>query len=435
MNYKIQIRARSEREAQIQKSLESPIGAEDFYGFRNTKVTLKVIRADIDLPVYRMENLRTFTDQREYIAKEELELNYFYQGQEVESSQQIQHDFLVNFARKGVSDSVVPIADVLKKEKQREPILITASGVIVNGNRRVAAMRELYTEDPSLYSGFSYVDCMVLPADATADELVVVEARLQGRPETKLPYDWIGDGQLISSLISMGCTVAEISDDLNRSQQEIKNSLQALVEADIYLKDWANAEGEYSRIRGDAGQLFKDMPKRLKGKSQALQDASRVIAWSLLENRDKIQGRIYNFNAAFGPLASDVMARMSDELKISDSLSGTDIENDDFDVDLGDDDDVNQSYDGLIAALRDEDTKESAVDALIDACQVAIESEKGQKSGEASLKALVQVHSKLAAIDLSRAGKETYSGIEKQLKAILKISEALSGKISKLKGD
>jgi CRISPR/Cas system CSM-associated protein Csm2 small subunit len=56
----------------IKKHLASPQGEEDFYDFRNQKTKLKVIRVDVNLPVYRMENFRTYTDQREYIAKEGL---------------------------------------------------------------------------------------------------------------------------------------------------------------------------------------------------------------------------------------------------------------------------------------------------------------------------------------------------------------------------
>lgn len=434
MKFSVQMQARSERETKIQKSLEAPIGTENFYDFRNTKIVLKVIRVDINLPVYRMVNFRTFTDQSEHIANEKLESNYFSQGQEVESVQQVQHDLLADLARKGVADSVIPITDVLMREGQREPILITASGVIVNGNRRLAAMRELYTEDPLAYSELSHVNCMVLPADASADELVDIEASLQGKPETKLEYDWIGDGELINKLINMGRTTLEVADRLNRGEREIKNCLQAIIEADLYLKDWAHAEGEYSRIRDDAEQLFKDLPKQLNGKTQELQDASRAIAWSLFDNRDKLPGRIYDFNAAFGKLAADVLDRMANELKLSSAQPADEVDDDDFDIDLGDDD-AEPSYSGLISALRDEDTKDDAIDALIDACQTAIETEKGQKSGEAALKALTQVHSKLAAVDLSKASKGSYSGIEKQLKAILKISEKLSEKISQYTGD
>lgn len=431
MTYNIVLASRAEREAQIKKSLLSSIGTEDFYDFRNTKYTLKVIRIGIALPVYRMENFRTFTDQKEFIVSNKKDKDFFVKGQETESVQQQQHELLAKLAKKGVSDSIIPVIDVLRKEKQREPLLISSSGVVVNGNRRLAAMRELYAEDPSAYSEFSHVNCMVLPEDATADEIVDVEASLQAKPETKLDYDWIGDAQLINRLLNMGRTPAQVADKLNRGEREIKNSIQALAEAELYLKDWAHAEGEYNKIKEDAEQLFKDLPKRLEGKDARLQDASRAIAWSLFENRDRLDRRVYDFNAAFGKLAADVLDRVADDLGLCDAgySSSGGIEDNDFSVDIGAEDDSSSSYDAVIEALRDEATKDEAVDVLIEACQSAIETEKGQKSGEAALKAVSQAHSKLVSVDLSKASPQTYAGIRKQLEAIQGLANKLMGKL------
>lgn len=399
MTYSIKLVSRADREAMIKKHLASPQGEEDFYDFRNQKTKLKVIRVDINLPVYRMENFRTYTDQREYIAKEGLDSDYFLKGQELQTVQQHQHEILRRLSEKG------PIIEVLKKDGQREPILVSSTGVVINGNRRLTALREL---------GESYVDCMVLPADATADEIVDIEANLQARPETKLDYDWIGDAQLISRLIHMGRSTKEVASRLNRSDNDIKNSIAALAEADIYLKDWAGAPGEYSRVRDDAGQLFKDLPKLVDGKDQALQQGSRAIAWSLFENRDKFGGRIYAFNAAIGKLASDVLERLSEELEVP-IIAGAG-ESDGIEIDFGEEGDID--YSGLIERLRDEATKEESAYALIEACQSAIDTQTGQNTTKAALKAITQAHSKLASVDVTTAAPETRPGIVKQLEAI-----------------
>jgi ElaB/YqjD/DUF883 family membrane-anchored ribosome-binding protein len=423
MSYVVKLTAPAEREAIIDKARNSHIRLEAFYDFRSTKYDLPVIRVGIDLPVYRVENFRTYTDQHEYIAKEKKPINFFLSGQEVESVQQVQHALLFRLAKKGVAESVVPVIDVLKTDGQREPLLITASGVVVNGNRRLAAMRELE---------MSHVEAMVLPADATADEIVDIEASLQGRPETKLDYDWIGDGELISRLIGMGRTPKQVADQLHRSEKDIRNALQALSEVDLYLKEWARAEGEYSRVREDAEQLFKDLPKRLEGKDANLAQASRVIAWSLFDNRDKLPGRIYDFNPAFGKLASDVLDRVASDmgLSISDDAAAED-GGDGFSIDF-DDEDTAVSYDAIIDALKDEETRDEAVDALIDAAQSAIEMERGQKSGEAALKALSQANGKIASVDLSRAAPETYPKIKKQLDTIENLCKQLRAKLATL---
>lgn len=424
MPYVVKLTAPAERETIVEKACKTPIRSEAFYDFRSTKYDLPVIRVGIDLPVYRMENFRTYTDQHEYIAKEKKPANFFSAGQEIESVQQVQHELLVRLAKKGVADSVVPVIDVLEKEGQRESILITASGVVVNGNRRLAAMREL---------GMDYLDVMVLPTDASANEIVDIEASLQGRPETKLDYDWIGDGELINCLVSMGRTTKQVADQLHRSEKDIKNALQALTEVDLYLKEWALAEGEYSRVREDAEQLFKDMPKRLEGKDANLAQASRVIAWTLFDNREKLPGRIYDFNPAFGKLASDVLDRVASDLGLStsDDVDTDDARSDDFSIDFDDEDEA-ISYDAIIDALKDEGTRDEAIEALIEAAQSAIEMEKGQKSGEAALKALSQANGKIASVDLSRATRDTYPKIKKQLDAIEGLCKVLRTKLTEL---
>lgn len=417
MTFSIKITPRADREAKIKKHLESPQGEEEFYDFRNQKLKLKVIRVEVNLPVYRMENFRTYTDQKEYIAKEKLDANYFLNGQELPSVQQKQHDILKKLSemRKG---SVPLISDVLEKDGQRESILISSSGVVINGNRRLAALRELGTE---------YVNCMVLPADATADEIVDIEANLQAKPETKLEYDWIGDAQLINRLVHMGRSTRDIADRLNRTKADIENSLQALVEADIYLRDWAEAPGEYSRVRDDAGQLFKDLPKLVSGKDQALQQGSRAIAWSLFENRDKLPGRVYAFNAAIGKLAADVLERLAEELEVSITSSEDGSNDGSLEIDFGDENDID--YTPLIERLRADDTKEEAVDALVDACQAAIDSQSGKNSNKAALKAITQAHSKLMSVDISTAAAETYHGMQRQLESISTLVEKLLEKV------
>lgn len=426
MAYEIKLTAPAEREAAIAKGIKTPERKLPFYHFRDKTYELPVIRLPIDLPIYRMENFRTYTDQHEYIAKEKASGDYFSLGQELESVQQVQHGILVRLARKGVSDSVVPVINVIEEKGQTEPLLITASGVVVNGNRRLAAMREL---------GLTYVEVMVLPADASEDEIVDIEASLQGVPETKLDYDWIGDGQLINRLISMGRTTKQVAKQLHRPEKEIKNARQALIEADLYLKEWAKAEGEYGRIAEDAEQLFKDLPKRLENKDAALQHASRVIAWSLYDNREKLGARIYGFNAAFGSLARDVLDRVATSLGLPTTNppkeTGEAAGEDDFTVDLEDDDEV-PSYDSVIQALSDESTRLDSVDALIEASITAIEVAKGQKDGEAALKAVTEANTKLVSVDLARASPKSYAAIRKQLVTIDGLVKKLQAKLEEL---
>ena len=430
MTYQVKMEAPTIREAKIQASVNACTETRDFYDFRNQKTQLKLVRIASDLLVYRMENFRTYIDQHTYMIREGKPTDFFLAGQENESAQQLQHEILARLARKGRADSIVPIIDVLKTEKQREPILISHRGVVVNGNRRLAGMRELFDEDSTVNAEFSHVDCLVLPADTTPDEIVDIEARLQAKPETKLDYDWIGDCLLIQKLLDLGRTTAQVAERLNRKQSEIKNALAALGEATVYLKDWAKTEGDYTRVR-DSEQFFKDLPSLVQGKEEGLADASRVIAWNLFESRDQLDERLYAFNTVFGKNAADVMDRVAERLGIP--LSGETVEDDgSFDVDV-DAPEAATVYQPVIDALRDPAKKEEALDVLIEVSRGVLEQERGQKSSGAALKAIITANTRLSEVDLSRADPSSYTAMDRQLEQISKRAVDLRARLDKLR--
>jgi len=431
MSYSVILLDRAQREAQIKQSVDASNELEDFYDFRGAKTSLKVIRIPIGLLVYRMENFRTFSDQAEFLAREQKPFDFFQSGQENESVQQIQHEILAKLAAKGKASSVVPVIDVLQREGQRETLLITHRGVVVNGNRRLAAMRELYNRNPSDYPHFSHVNCKVLPPDTTPSDILEIEGILQGRPETKLDYDWIGDAQLLSAMLKLKGSPEVVAKTLGRKVSEVKNVLQALSEADMYLKDWAKAEGQYNRVVEEGEQVFKDLPSQLQGKPPEVQDASRAIAWTLYENKDKLDGRLYNYNVTFGKRAEDVLDRLAEDMGVTLTMESFDDQGG-FDFDLeGESGQVN--YQPLIDILKNDPRKEEAIETLVEICISVIESEKDKKSGNAALKAISAANAKLAEVDLSKASKETYDAIERQLVAIDQRVKLLQSKMANIR--
>jgi hypothetical protein len=432
MEYQVTLIDRVEREARVKKGVDSSTETFTFYEFRNKATELKVIRIANDIPIYRVENYRTYSDQLNYVSREHKSADFFQTGQENESVQQIQHEILAKLAEKGKSSSVVPIIEVLEREGQREHLLITSSGVVVNGNRRLAGMRELFAKDPQTFSNFSHVNCMVLPADATANEILEIEGKLQGRPETRLDYDWIGDAQLVSALLRVkNGKPEEIAKILTRKTSEVKNVLQALAEADMYIKDWAINKSDYGRISEHGEQFFKDLPGELLRKSVPLQDASRAIAWTLFENSSKLPGRLYNYNIVFGDRADDVLDQLAERLGVSLSPVTTAGEGD-FDFDSGDDSDQ-VSYQPLIDILKDPVKKAEAIEGLIEISVSVVESEKDKKSGGAALKAITVANAKLAEVDLTRADSETYDSLKRQLDSVIQRATHLQDQLSKLK--
>jgi ParB-like chromosome segregation protein Spo0J len=380
--YRVRLRSPAEREEKIHTSVEASKETRDFYDFRSQLIKLPLIRLAEDYLIYRMENFRTYVAQHAYLLREKKPPDYFLTGQENQSVQELQHHILAKLAKQGRANSVTPIIDVLRVEKQREPLIITYRGVVVNGNRRLAGMRELASENVIDFSGFAYVDCLVLPPDATTNEIVDIEAALQAKPETRLDYDWIGDCQLIQRLLDLGRNIDQVAIRLNRKASEITNSLSALMEANLYLRDWARAEGDYRRVE-DAEQFFKDIPGLLENKAPALSDASRVLAWNLFDNRNKLRDRLYAFNPVIGKHAAQVLSQISKNLNLPIQHSKND-ESESFSVDV--DAGSTQSFQPVIEAFRDRDKRDEAIDTLIEVSRDVVEGERSKKGANAALR-------------------------------------------------
>jgi hypothetical protein len=431
MSYSIRLVSRIERENRIRNTTAAATVAEerDFYEFRGEKRRLKIVRLDIGLPVYRIENCRTFTQQEEHIAKTGKPVDFFLHGQESESVQHIQHQLLAALAASG-TESIVPILEVLKKEGQREEILITISGVVVNGNRRLAGMRELFAMAPGDFESFSHVNCMVLPEDATSAEILDVEASLQAKQETKLDYDWIGDCRLITRLLENNGTIPLVAKKLHRKEKEIENSLKAFSEAQLYLREWAGKPKEFSLVKDDGEQFFNDLPKSLNGKPQKIEEASRAIAWILFDSRRKLEGRIYNFNIALGRRATDVLDRVAKELNVPNTSDAVTTDKSGFAVDL-EGVQTEPTYDNLLKVLRNPERREEVSETVIEVCQGVVLSEQDRNSGLNAQKAVIAAAARLMEIDLSTAAPSTYTVIGRQLKAISDRASLLSSQLVK----
>lgn len=430
MTYTVAIKPLSERETTIAKRLASATEfGETIYDFRSGSYTPKIILVPIDLPVYRMENCRTFSMQQTEVARDGRPKDFFEKGQELATAQQAQHAILAKLAKDGPG-SFTPIMSVLESDGQREPILITSSGVVVNGNRRLSAMRELVRKkDGSVDDRFTNIKCAVLPPDVTRDEIDDIEADLQARPQTKLDYDWIGDAKLIRRQVDKGRTTKEVADRLRRSKSDIENVLSALDEADLYLAEWLGKPGQYDLVTSEGQQIFGDIPKNIARKDPNLQNASRAIAWTIYENRDRVSGRVYRLNAAFGKLAPKVLEILEEQLDLE-VIEQENDDGDDFAFDIEDDDGA-ESYSQIIETLRDGETKDDAIDALLDACETAIELDNGKKNEQAALKALSQANAKVTGVDVISAGTQTLPAMIKQIETIRSALDKLEAAIEK----
>lgn len=434
MPYQVNVKPVHERKDQVTSLSVKPVCGEQptFDVYEGQRTMLPVIRLPIDLPVYRMANARTQTEQLAYIAETNGPATYFEAGQDNEEAQQAQHNILRGFAN-ATAGSVRPIIEELERTKQTEPIMITPSGVVVNGNRRLTAMRELYAERKAEFPTFAEVECMVLPP-LTEEQIDDIETRLQERPETKLPYSWINETLKIRrQLEKKSKKETDIADMRRKSVGDIRKSLSALNYAEIYLRDWCGAPNDYRLVEKGGEQFFSDLVPRLKGKEGPLLEANLRMAWLLFDNRDSLGGRIYNFNKVLGEKAEHVLAQLAERLDIEEEPAeeAEVVADDEMEIDLGGEQ-VGNDYAPLLALFDNPQRRDEVFDELKAVCQTVLDSGAQSKVGKAALRAAQDANTRLTEIDLGTADPNTHAGIEKQLDEIVHRVTALKSKLQEI---
>lgn len=125
---------------------------------------------------------------------------------------------------------------------QNNPALITPSGILVNGNTRRAALKEL--RKPNVRVG-------VVPADWDWDDVAAVELSLQLRKEHRREYSYINEIITIAEEVSRGKTVEEIRLAFGKQKKTIEQSLWVLATIDDAVARSAVAlpDGTTARMR------------------------------------------------------------------------------------------------------------------------------------------------------------------------------------------
>ncbi|MDD9382345.1 transcriptional regulator [Streptomyces sp. ZAF1911] len=152
------------------------------------------------------------------------------------------------------------LKDSLKEYRQNEPGLITRDGILVNGNTRVAALREL---------GVRSVRVGVLPESCTWDDINAVELSLQLRHDTRRPYSYINRLLTIEEQAASGRPLADIAKDFRIRTETAEQDRWVL----STLNDLV------TRSKTESSQLklmdFEDQQEKLRELHRAFAKASR----------------------------------------------------------------------------------------------------------------------------------------------------------------
>ncbi|MFE8006349.1 transcriptional regulator [Streptomyces sp. NPDC057418] len=140
----------------------------------------------------------------------------------------------------------------LKDFRQNEPGLITREGILVNGNTRAAALREL---------GVADIRVAVLPDSCTWADINKVELSLQLRHDTRRPYSYINRLLTIDEQVEAGRPLKEVARDFRIRESTAEEDLWVLsclrdlsdrsTTGDVHLRllDFEDAQERFREVR------------------------------------------------------------------------------------------------------------------------------------------------------------------------------------------
>ncbi|KMU66106.1 hypothetical protein STRNTR1_1603 [Stenotrophomonas maltophilia] len=378
---------------------------------------LPVIAVPIELPVYRLENYRTRDQQLTLIAKREKEDGLFdVSNTENPESQLAQHAILLKQSKDGSGETIKPIHQELGRVgQQTENLIISATGIVVNGNRRLAAMRDLRGQRSEGSDPFKYVNCMVLPASATPREIRELEIALQMQPETKLPYNWTALGRAVRDMLDANYSYEEIERQTNRSRSELDRAAAMVTAAELYLASWLEKPQDFSKL-DDTEQAFAQVVVRNYAKQDdaQLREATRKFDFFVIEHRDFISDSAYKLINAIESNPEIFLTNMAKELDVDLApLQDASEEVLEIDFGVGADGVAPVSYDALIDSLMvgrgDEVRAKQLISTIEEVAFAAVE--QGRARDKAALKLVQAAERKLSQVDINSAGTDTYAEI------------------------
>lgn len=161
----------------------------------------------------------------------------------------------------------------LQSRGQQEPAIVTGDGVLINGNRRSAAMRSLFVDDD--VRGARYVKCLVLPADATAAELVDLETELQVAKDFKQDYSWINEALLIEELYEReNKDFKRVAERVHRKTEEVRDYYEKIQQVHqlVALSDGTREYVDFIPNESAFAELAKHVKNKSETEAKAVKD-------------------------------------------------------------------------------------------------------------------------------------------------------------------
>lgn len=256
---------------------------------------MQIYSVPIDLPKYRLENGRTAAAQIEYLAKHpKIETDVFTKDPEFDTAQEIQHGLLKEMVNEG------GLFDYFKEKDQEMPLILSNRGFVVNGNRRLCALRELKKVE--------YIDVVVLPP-ADEREIDWLEGKEQIHRDITARYSWYATAIMYRRrLEEHHVTTEQLAQIYEVDEDDISDLLDLLSYGEMYLKD-RKKEGQFSELDHAEFALRQLKKHRPKLKTEANKDIYTQLCYILIDKRmpgDRAYQTVADVAKYFGPIVSAI---------------------------------------------------------------------------------------------------------------------------------
>lgn len=299
------------RKTHLDSLLVGPSDNTQLVPFKGQNMHLKIYSVPIDLPKYRLNNGRTYAAQAEHLATHpELPKDLFTKDLELDEAQRVQHGLLKDM----IEDK--NLLDVFKKVKQSESLILSHEGFVVNGNRRLCAMRELLSQDPAKYTHFEHINVVVLPF-ADEKDIDQLEAALQIKLDIKADYKWYALALMFKKRRDeYKLPVDYLARMYEKEKSEIEELIEMLNIAETYLAD-RGEEGQYHKL-GQTFYAFKEFRKARNKcfKNEPERDCYQKLAFCLIDEGSS-DGRLYDVIPSAAKYFDKVVEKVREEFDLT----------------------------------------------------------------------------------------------------------------------
>ena len=278
---------REERIELIKRELETydEINSKATYKikFRGEDNYLKVIRVNPNALLLNPKNNRLSGQLSDYKEK-----NTVLIDPTSIISQKILHTLLSE------TDQYQDLKEQLKILGQQEPGLITREGLLVNGNTRVAALRDLNVD---------YVEVAVLPSNVVDEDILNLEMSLQVQDLVHQDYTFTNELLLMKRFLDEGGSVKELANKMGwirRGDSKVNTRMRLL----SYIEEVRRLTTPpiAYKIFDSKEQHLKDLDTEYqKYKNEGDIDAAESLKWMRLTsiflklNKDQVRAIDYDF--------------------------------------------------------------------------------------------------------------------------------------------